>query len=831
MPPLTGDIHNANKVVVVENSDGDIYLFGHRPAREGDTTNFPAAKVKFNDGFVGRDDELAELHSRLGRGSVAVYHALSSDGGFGKTQVAVEYVKRHGTDYEGVWFVNALSAASAYEDGRDLLTALGEPVPEKADAVAAAVAAAVSRGRHLLILDDVQDLAVASAYALGSDARLLVTTRCHVYANEGFEPFALDVLKPEDAVKLLVQGRDDLDNDAERPALLDVVEFLHRHALAVALAAGYLRRNGDLCAAGLLAALRDAPVGGDEGLLGDVDPASVAAGYRRGVAATLTLHLPTLGKPADDDDRLRQRLLAAACLLAPRGIPRTLLLAAVSDVATARDARKQLTELASFSVLRPSAGDAATLEIHGLTQQIVKAKLVATNEGRQLLGRSAYTTRDHLLGVFNREANERGARGDALDRLSSHAESLVRQNLGRHVDTAWSHLCNQLAFFARRVHHRLADARELFEEAVRILKAAPASERGDLGTCVNNVGNVLQARGDLDGALAKYREAERIDRAAFGDDHPNVAIRLNNVGTVLQARADLDGALASYREAERIDRAAFGDDHPKVAIRVNNVGSVQEARGDLDGALSNYREAERIDRAAFGGDHPNVARDVNNIGYVLQARGDLDGALTSFREAERINRAAFGDDHPNVATDVNNIGMVLKARGDLDGALANFREAERIDRAAFGGDHPEVATDVNNIGMVLKVRGDLDGALANFREAERIDRAAFGDDHPSVAAAVNNVGSVLTARGDLDGARVTYKEAFRILLRANGPRGENVITAAGNFLAVGGDPVAIAREVAGGGGEEAAEVVRAELTATLPEEWKAKLAALEERQG
>ncbi len=60
---------------------------------------------------------------------------------------------------------------------------------------------------------------------------------------------------------------------------------------------------------------------------------------------------------------------------------------------------------------------------------------------------------------------------------------------------------------------------------------------------------------------------------------PNVAIRVNNIGMVLKAKGDFDGALEKFREAERIDRAAFGDDHPNVAIRVNNIGSVLLARG------------------------------------------------------------------------------------------------------------------------------------------------------------------------------------------------------------------------------------------------------------
>jgi tetratricopeptide (TPR) repeat protein len=146
---------------------------------------------------------------------------------------------------------------------------------------------------------------------------------------------------------------------------------------------------------------------------------------------------------------------------------------------------------------------------------------------------------------------------------------------------------------------------------------------------------------------------------------------------------------------------------------------------------------------------------------------------------------------------MSNIGIVLQAKGDLDGAMRCFREAERIDRAAFGNDHPNVAIRMNNIGTVLIATGDLDSAMRCFREAERINRAAFGNDHPNVATDVNNIGSVLKAKGDLDLARACYRESFCICIRLLGPRALNTLQSARNLRAIGVDPIALAREIAG----------------------------------
>lgn len=69
-------------------------------------------------------------------GRWAVFHALTSDGGFGKSQLAIEYAFRHRRYYAGTWFIDASSAAAADRDGRNILIALGEPVPAESDAVA-----------------------------------------------------------------------------------------------------------------------------------------------------------------------------------------------------------------------------------------------------------------------------------------------------------------------------------------------------------------------------------------------------------------------------------------------------------------------------------------------------------------------------------------------------------------------------------------------------------------------------------------------------------------------------------------------------------------------
>jgi len=629
------------------------------PAPEAPETNFDAAGIHRNLDFVGRGEDLRGLYEELAAGNVAVNHALAGDGGIGKSQLAVEFAFRFAGDFAGVWWLDASEAAiDASTAALAEVLGLGLPLDTPPEQVCAHLCRRLSQGRHLLILDNLEEPGRLRGFHLTGGSRLLATTRRTDLPTDLVHVRSLDVLDTEAAVELLRKHRPDLADEARTADLEAVAAYLGRHALAVALAAAYLRRYGDVGPGALLQMLKAAEIGDPKHILADLDPGASAAGYRLGVARCLSLHLP-----AEADDPA-WAVLGLAAFCHPAEIPVDLFVRGLTGAGLDEpDVREHLARLADWSVL----GYKETVSIHGLTQSVVRHRLDADRRSAAL---SDLVT---ILGaVFSVTAHEDPERWAELDAYAAHAAAAA-------------------------------------EHAERL---GPGREAGRLA---NQVGYHLAFhRARYEAGLALLRRAERMGRAALGDDHPEVAAIVNNIGTVLHDQGDLDGALAAFREAERIDRAAFGDDHPEVARDVNNIGTVLKAKGDLEGALAAYREAERIDRAAFGDDHPNVAIRVNNIGSVLKATGDLDGALAAYREAERIDRAAFGDDHPNVARDVNNIGGVLHDQGDRRAATGMYERAFDICLRRLGPRALETLTSARNlracgadaIALARRIAGD-----------------------------------------------------------------------------------------------------------------------------
>ncbi len=137
--------------------------------------------------FVGRGDELAELGRSVAASRLVT---LVGEAGVGKTRLAVHFAAAQRTAYDSVWFcdlrdardVEGMSAALART-----LSILDEATTVGEGAATAVGRALASRGRTLLVLDNIDPLLPAGAdivlgwLDLAPDAHLVVTSRAPLY--------------------------------------------------------------------------------------------------------------------------------------------------------------------------------------------------------------------------------------------------------------------------------------------------------------------------------------------------------------------------------------------------------------------------------------------------------------------------------------------------------------------------------------------------------------------------------------------------------------------------------------------------------------------------
>jgi hypothetical protein len=262
--------------------------------------NLSTAGIVKNDSYIPRAAQMAKLEAALSPGAtVALTQALQGDGGFGKTEIAKAFLYAHAHEFDGLWWVDASAAGHALATDR-LATKLAIEFPPDCDRdqLRAAICEKLAQARHLLVLDNVEDVTVLGAWPVQPPTVRLVTTRLHGAAIEKLHPVEVSELTPEEARALLCQHRADLAGPEHEAALETIATELGHHALAVALAGAWLSNHPTRTPAHLLAGLREESHKISREVLQEMNPQdALGERYARRVFATLTLHLGELKHP------------------------------------------------------------------------------------------------------------------------------------------------------------------------------------------------------------------------------------------------------------------------------------------------------------------------------------------------------------------------------------------------------------------------------------------------------------------------------------------------------------------------------------------------------
>jgi tetratricopeptide (TPR) repeat protein len=273
----------------------------------------------------------------------------------------------------------------------------------------------------------------------------------------------------------------------------------------------------------------------------------------------------------------------------------------------------------------------------------------------------------------------------------------------------------------------------------------------------DELGQLLFAVGDYDGALAHWHERE-LPLYRRLNQEKDVAATMGQIADVLQARGELDEALR-IRRVEQVPFYERVGDVRSRAVTMSQIADALETRGDLDEALRIRRE-EVLPVFERAGDARGRAVTLGKIADVLQDRGDFVEALRIRREELLPVFEKVGDLRERTIT-LGRIADVLQARGDFDEALRIRREEEIPVYERFGDVHSRALT-LGKIADVLQARGDHEEALRLRREEELPVYEKIGD---ARARAVTEwkIAAELWRRGSAEEASALMQRAYSAL--------------------------------------------------------------------
>ena len=608
--------------------------------------NVPHAPTRF---FTGREQLLADLRDTLTSGEpTALTQAIAGLGGVGKTQLALKYCHDHRESYEVVWWVRAETPDTLKADYAELASVKGLVEPGETDRsvkVAATRHWLQSERNWLLVLDNAEGPEAVKDYLppVGM-GHVIITSRNQTWGQTA-QPLPVDMMKPEEAVKLLLtrSGQEDSTTAAE------LAKALGYFPLALEQAGAYMDASGQTLE-GYLALFHETCKKMLEDSQGCEDSHET-------VATTWDISFEKIKECAPavellnltaflDPDRIPLEILAEGAKHLPKVLKQA-----------AKDGKKldnAVTELRHYSLLEREKN---YLNVHRLVQEVLRQRLTPAKR-KTWAKRACKLMNDIFPFDWDAPVTWKPA-ATLLPHAWAAAGHAARQEVA--VDTA-ARLYNSIGCSLRR-QAAFSEARDAHGEALRLAEHEFGKEHEDVGVYANNLGSVLRAKGKFEEAKAYLERALEIDEQIYGQDHPEVAIDVNNLGGVLEDMGKLPEAKAHYERALKISEKTLGLEHPTVAIRVNNLGNVLRAMGKLTEAKAHYERALSIDERTYGPDHPEVATIVCNLGLVLYKMGDLEGARENSERALKIFSKFLGEEHPHTIISRESLEQVMKELG------------------------------------------------------------------------------------------------------------------------------------------------------------------------
>ncbi|MFG2873878.1 tetratricopeptide repeat protein [Streptomyces sp. NPDC048337] len=698
--------------------------------------------------FVGREQELRDLHTALQSGTGLIAQAVAGLGGVGKSALACRYAQMRQDAFSPVWWITA-DSPDRIEAGLAALAVRMVPELNSAplpDAAAWARSWLACHDGWLLVLDDVaapadvQDL----IGSLGGAGRFLITSRL----AEGWQdlvdrPVTLGAMPAEDATELLRRssGRTDLADAARLSGRLGHLP------LAVAQAGAYLSQTGisvgeylDLLDHSSAETFRQAATGTPED---------------RTIAAVWTVTLDRIAA----QDALALEAFRTLAWFAPAGIPRSLL-TPMADQATLVHALGLLRAYRMVDVVDGS------LSVHRLVQEVFRTPDAAI---RHREDEAVARGRARSVDLLNRARPSLDAGLEAWQRFLPHAEALVAHTTSAQDDSATTGVFDAAASFlgsqnlqhrAVRYCSRIADFRARTQGPH---DPATLHARANLAAAYFEAGNRVRARDLL---TANLSDQQRI----LGPDHRLTLASQAYLAAITYADGDRDLGIelleASLDHRERV----LGPDHPDTLVSRGNLAVAHHERGNMGRAVGLF-EAQLADCVRIlGPDHFDTLRASHHLASAHHAAGNAAEAARRLRAVLADCERFLGESHPLTAavrSDVATVESELtqQPRDDIEQMRADLIACER----EHGPEHRQTLSARAVLGSAYLRAGDVRSATEVLEPALGYALWVLGPDHPTTLNISHQLGDAYSAAGRHALGSEMVREALADCERLLGP--------------------------------------------------------------
>ncbi|BAY13965.1 NB-ARC domain-containing protein [Calothrix sp. NIES-2098] len=754
--------------------------------------------------FVGRGEELQNLHKLLQQNQQVAIAAIAGMGGVGKTELALQYAIKYRDNYQGgICWLLPKSGDIGVQIVQFARTQLDLNPPTDVD-LPAQVQFCWWRWREgevLLVLDDVADYQEVKPYfvSLSSRFKILITTRQHWGR---IAELSLDVLQPEAALELLksIIGVDRFERENQRnpQVALQLCEWLGYLPLGLELVGRYLEQDPDLTLERMLSrlqhdGLRDKSIYAAEATMTaklgveaafnlswqQLDAATQELGCLLSLFATAPITWELVGKVLE-----AYRALTRNSNSVFKGFQKLFTFFSKQNHQQSDKSFHLNTDIsleeAKINLLRwhllQRQGE-GIYQLHPLLREFFQSQLKSLEPAEEfkrsfckvMIAVAKTIPQTPTLEQINYVT-------PAIPHITEVADNLIKDV--NDDDLIWPFIGNARFYNGQGLYDKAAP---WYQQSLEVTKNRLGESHPLVATSLNNLAELYRSQGRYSEAEPLYVQALELWRRSLGESHPLVATSLNNLAILYLSQGRYSEAEPLYVQALELRRRSLGESHPLVATSLNNLAELYRSQGRYSEAESLYVQALELRQRSLGKSHPLVATSLNNLAELHHSQGRYSEAeLLSVQALELLQRS-LGESHPLVATSLNNLAALYRSQGRYSEAEPLYVQALELRRRILGESHPDFATSLNNLAGLYKSQGRYSEAEPLYVQALELRRRILGESHPDFATSLNNLAGLYDSQGRYSEAEPLYVQALNIFERQLGVNHRHSVTVRGNL--------------------------------------------------
>jgi tetratricopeptide (TPR) repeat protein len=765
-----------------------------------------------NPNFTGREELLAQVREQLVTGdtSAVLPHTLHGMGGVGKSQIAIEYVYRHASDYDVVWWIPSEQPTMILTALSELAQQLNLNVGNEANRAVPAVREALRSGhpyrKWLLVFDNAENVeAVRPYFPTGGTGKILITSRNQEWDRVA-RTLSVDVFTREESKSLLRRRARDLsDSDADLLA-----EALGDLPLAIEQAAAWQAVTG-MAVSEYLGLIREKIAE----LMLELVP---SPDYPMSVAAAWDVSLRQL----EQRNPSALQLLQVCSFFAPEPISRSFFnnsrsttIAPELDDALRNPIKlgRAIREINVYALARIEHRH-DTIQLHRLVQAVLVNRMSPQQQADMRHGAHLLLADANPNGPGSRELWPRYQAllphvvvSRAVECDSPWVRGLVRglveflyiwgdhegaAAMAREAVEIWTEkfgaedqqtleMAKWLAFVLRVLGEYTEAAEMMQRTADTYIRIAGEDDEGALDALIQ-LCNGLRLKDEFARGLEISRSVYERSLRAFGDDDPATLRAAHNLGVSLRLMGLYKEALENDTETVRLRALMLGENDLGTLSTTTGLAIDMRETGDYLGsaAVQEANYARYIEN--FGEDNPATISCARVLAVCRRRAGDHDAALHLAELALSKFEIRYGADHPDAVACSAALVTDLRQNGQLRRSRELGEATIRRYEAKLGPSHSYTLSARTNLALTLRHLGDLDAAEAELDIAMPGMRASLGDEHILTLTTVIGLASHHSARGRHAEALELDERTLEILTRDIGEDHPTTLACANNLV-------------------------------------------------